>query len=158
MDIPIPHESFTNRALSVQPAGFWKGAKLLLDGNEVDGKRGEFQVPDNSGMNRKVKLNASLFDPIPKVEIDGDKIELARPLIWYEYVWMGLPIALIFVGGGIGVLFGLAAVYSSARVFRSDRPTLTKYSISGLISLGAVTAWIVVAVAIRLMFGEAIEQ
>jgi len=158
MNIPIPHESFTVRSLSVKPAGFWTGPKLLLDGSEVNGKRNKYEVPDNSGMTRKIKLSASLFDPIPKVEIDGEKIELVRPLIWYEYVWMGLPILLVFAGGGIGALFGLAAVYSSARIFRSDRLTMAKYSLSGLISLVAVIAWLVAAVAIHLWVGEATER
>jgi hypothetical protein len=104
---------------------------------------------------RKVKINTSFFDPVPKVEVDGEAIELARSLTWYEYVWMGLPILLVFVGGGIGALFGLTAVYSSARIFRSERTTTAKYFLSGLTSLGAVAAWLFVAIAIQLMFGEA---
>lgn len=155
MDIQVPHESFTNRVLSIRTAGFWSGPKLLLDGVPQKGKKNLYEVPDNDGMTRKVQLKLNFFDSIPKLEIDGDALELAEPLTWYQYVWMGLPILLIFTGGGLGAAFGLYATYSSSRVFRSERSIGSKYVLSGLISVGAVVCFFILAVIIQLMIGEA---
>ena len=47
----------------------------------------------------------------------------------------------------------LAAVYSSARIFRSDRGTASKYGLSALISLGAALAFFVAALVIQLLIG-----
>src|SRR6266571_1917844 len=113
----------------------------------------EARLRENSGQEREIRLKTNGLDPVPKVQIGGQAIELARPLAWYEYVWMGIPIALVFVGGGLGALFGLAAVYSSARIFRSDRGTASKYGLSALISLGAALAFFVAALVVQLLIG-----
>jgi len=44
-----------------------------------------------------------------------------RPLYWYEYGWMALPILLAFAGGGLGALVGLGAAHLNSRIFWSDR-------------------------------------
>ena len=153
MDLPIKHEAFAGRGLALRTAGFFKGPRLIIDGGEVKGKRLRFSLRDNSGQEREIRLKTNGLDPVPKVQIGGQAIELARPLTWYEYVWMGVPIALVFVGGGLGALFGLAAVYSSARIFRSDRGTAAKYGLSALISRGAALAFFVAALVIQLLIG-----
>jgi hypothetical protein len=158
MDIKVPHDSFTSRALSIRTAGFWGGPKLLLDGVPQKGKKNLYEVPDNGGMTRKVQLNHNWLDPIPKLEIDGAPLVLAEPLTWYQYVWMGLPILLLFAGGGLGALFGLYATYASSRVFRSERSVGSKYVLSGLISVGAVIGFFILAIILQLMIGEVTEQ
>ena len=157
MDLPIGHEAFTGRGLAVRTGGFFKGPRLLIDGAEVKGKRLRFKLRDNVGNEREIRLKGNALDPIPKVEIEGETIELVRPLAWYEYVWMGLPIVLVFAGGAVGAGFGIFAVYSSARIFRGDRSAAAKYVISALISLGAVTAFFVCVLLIQLLFGQTPE-
>ena len=107
---------------------------------------------------RGLAVRTAGFFKGPRLIIDGGEvkaqtIELARPLAWYEYLWMAIPIALVFVGGGLGALFGLVAVYSSARIFRSDRGTAAKYGLSALISLGAALAFFVAALVVQLLIG-----
>ena len=107
---------------------------------------------------RGLALRTAGFFKGPRLIIDGGEvkaqtIELARPLAWYEYVWMAIPIALVVGGGGLGALFGLVAVYSSARIFRSDRGTAAKYGLSALISLGAALAFFVAALVVQLLIG-----
>src|SRR5437667_1223873 len=89
MDLPIKHEAFAGRGLAVRTAGFFKGPRLVIDGGEVKGKRLRFSLRDNSGQEREIRLKTNGLDPVPKVQIGGQAIELARPLAWYEYVWMG---------------------------------------------------------------------
>lgn len=154
MEIHVSHESFTSSELSIKSSGFWSGPKLLLNGEPQNGKKNLFDVTDNNGVVRKVLLKNKVFDPIPKIEIDGETLELAEPLTWYQYTWMGLPILLIFAGGGLGALFGCSATYASSRIFRSEKSNVSKYVISGLISVGAVFGFFVLAIAFQLFIGE----
>jgi len=151
MDLPLEHDDFRGRNLAIRTAGFFKSARLLVDRDEVKGKRSKFSVRDNHGRTREFKLKFNGLDPVPKVEIDGTAIRLTRPLTWYEYLWMGLPIVLVFAGGGLGALFGLLATYASARIFRSNRQTGIKYALTGAVSLGAVAAFIISAGTIQLI-------
>lgn len=150
MDLPLEHDDFQGRDLAIRTAGLFKSARLLVDRIEVVGKRSKFSVRDNQGRPREFKLKMNGLDPVPKVEIDGIAISLTRSLTWYEYLWMGLPIFLVFTGGGLGALFGLIATYSSARIFRSNRRAGIKYALTGAVSLVAVAAFIVSSGAIQL--------
>lgn len=149
MDIPIQHAAFAGRGLAVRAAGLLKGPRLLIDGGEVRGRRFQFSLRDNSGSDRTIRLRTNWVDPVPRVEIDGQTIQLARPFAWYEYVWIGLPIVLLFAGGALGGLFGGLAMYSSGHVFRSKRRGFAEYGLTGLISLAAVLVFLAVATALR---------
>lgn len=150
MDIPIDHPSFVRRRLAVRPAGLLRGVKLLHDSSEVKGKRGRFEVRDDTDKTRVVELKGRFIDPLPVLSIDGESIDLGRPLAWYEYAWLGLPIVLVTVGGALGGALGFGAAYSSARIFRSDRSGLAKYALTGLISVSAAIIFLTVAVAVEL--------
>src|SRR2546425_11065742 len=91
MDLLIKHEAFAGRGLAVRTAGFFKGPRLIIDGGEVKGKRLRFSLTDNSGHEREIRLKTNGLDPIPRVQIGAQTIELARPLAWYEYLWMAIP-------------------------------------------------------------------
>jgi hypothetical protein len=149
MDLPIDSKAFSGRGLAVRTASLFMRPRLVIDGAEVKGKRLRFSLRDNSGNVREIRLKFNGIDPIPKVEIEGHTIELARALTWYEYAWMGLPIVLVHAGGGLGALFGVMALYASVRIFRSDRGTAAKYASSAIISAGATLAFFVCAVLIR---------
>ncbi len=119
-------------------------------GERVKGSWVKFSLRDNSGINREIRLKSNGYDPVPKVEIDGETIVLARPLAGCEIILIGLPfIVLVFVGlgflwpvgVGLGVFFGLFAIFASARVFRSDLSTAAKYGVNTLVALGAVVAF-----------------
>ncbi len=155
MEFPIEHQDFAGRGLCIRAAGFFKGPRLLIDGAEVKGKRRKFSLHDNYGIEREIRLKFVIYDPVPKVEIDGQLIVLAQPLAWYQIVLIGLPfIVLIIIGatiastGGphspaLGFVFGSFAAIASARVFRSDRSTAAKYGLNTLVVLGAAVAFIV---------------
>jgi len=158
MDLPIDSKPFSGRGLALRTAGLLNGPRLLIDGAEIKGKRLRFSLRDNSGVAREIRLKWNRIDPIPKVEIEGQTIEVARALTWYEYAWMGLPIVLVVTGGGLGAFFGLMALYTSARIFRSDRGTATKCGSTALISAGAVLAFLVSVALLRGLMHPAVPR
>ena len=151
MEIPISHEKLQGQRISLRTAGLFSGAKILSNGNPIKGKGNKYILRDSQGAEVIVIIKNSLLDPIPKIEIDKDEIQLARPLTWYEYTWMGLPIILVFAGGALGAIIGFTAAYSSSRIFRSERSTAKKYLVTGAISFAAVILFLGLAVAIDLL-------
>jgi hypothetical protein len=67
---------------------------------------------------------------------------------------MGLPVLLAFHGGALGALIGFPALYSSARVFCSQRGATAKYALSGLISIAAVFVFFALALSIQTLLGQ----
>jgi len=153
MDIPFEHDSFKNQNLSVKQAGWFSGAKLLINGIAAKKSKGKFVVRADTGEEMHIQLKSNLIDPIPKVVIGDQKMLLAKPLKWYEYIWMGLPIGLAFIGGAIGAFVGASACYSSARIFRGERSIFSKYALTGLISVTAVIIFFILAIVVQLLIG-----
>src|SRR5262252_687638 len=151
MRFPISRSGFEGQDLAVETAGLFRGPRVLHNGNPVERRKGRFPVRSNSGQEVLIQLKSNFVDPIPKVIFGDQTIVLARPLTWYEYVWIGLPILLVINGGALGPLVGLTAAYSSARIFRSGRGTFAKYALTGLISVLAVVVFVIAVVAIQLM-------
>jgi len=146
---PIEHDDFQGRDLAVRIDGVFSSAKLYEGPSLVSGSRNKFVLRDNHGQERTIQLRATLLDPLPVVEIDDEKIRLDRALAWYEYLWAGLPVVLIFAGGALGGLFGASAAFVNARVFRSDRSNPVKYALSALASVGAATGYVVGVVGLQ---------
>ena len=153
MEIAIPQEGFENRRFAVRTAGLLSGPKVLIDGAPAERHKGAYLVRNNQGEAVEVKLKSGLLDPVPRVEIAGQALRLVKPLAWYEYLWMAIPIVLVFIGGALGGLCGAAAVYASARVFRSNQDTAMKFVISTAYSLAAFVAWFAIAVIVSLVAG-----
>ena len=145
MNIPLSLPGFEGRRASLQTASFFSGAKLLENGVAVPGKKGVFRLKSNSGTEVVVRFKRRFLDPVPDVEVGGRTITIMESLRWYEYLWMGIPIVLVFTGGAIGGLFGGAAVLGSSHVFRSSQSTPSKYALTGLISVASVVGYVVIA-------------
>jgi hypothetical protein len=152
MDLAITHPDFVTQRLVLRTAGIFSGAKLLLNDAAVARTKGTYLVRNDSGAEATVRLKARIADPIPGVMIDDAPVSLAPPLAWYEYAWIALPLSLLFIGGALGGFTGGVAAYASGHVFRSDRSPGVKYALSGLISVGAIVFFLVVAVALRTLF------
>jgi hypothetical protein len=155
MEIPISRSGFEGQKLSVETAGFFRGARVLHNGNPIQRRKGRYPVRSNRGEEVLIQLKSNFLDPIPKVIFGDETIVLARPLTWYEYIWIGLPILLVFAGGGLGALVGLAATYTSARIFRSDRSVFAKYGLTAVISIVALIAFVILAAIAQQMIGGA---
>jgi hypothetical protein len=153
MQLEVQHPEFKSQQLTVETAGTFHGPKLLLNGTVVKKQKGRYTVAADSGAETSIQLKYNYLDPIPKIKIGEDVIDIASPLKWYEYTWIALPIALIVTGGAIGGLCGGMAANVSGRIFRSDRGIFAKYGLSALVMFGAVIAFVILATVFQLLIG-----
>ena len=154
MDIPIEVAQFDGRGLTVRTGSLFKGASVLIDGKVAPHKKSRYTVTDNSGRAIEVELKTRFLDPMPRLVIDGQMIELARPLVWYEYAWMGLPLLMVFLGGCLGAIGGIFAAHVNSHIFRSDMSAPARYALTGLVSFGMFGVFMIFAVIIQLAIGE----
>ena len=153
MQLVIEHPGFKSQRLAVETAGWFSGPKLLVNGSVVEKRKGRYAVPSDSGVEVSVELKYNFLDPIPKVKIGDEPLELAPPLQWYEYAWIGIPVLLIFMGGAIGGFVGALGVCTSCRVFRGNHTVPAKYGLSALITMGALIAYVVLATLFQMAVG-----
>jgi len=153
MRIEVRHPAFKRQHLSVETASVFSGPKLLLNGAVVKKVKGRYPVASDSGVEKLIQMRYNLVDPVPTLKIDGEAVNLLEPLQWYEYAWSGLPILLVFTGGALGGLVGGVATMANGRLFRSDRGSIAKYGLAGLITVAAVVVFFVLAVALRVAIG-----
>ena len=145
MDIPVNLPGMEGQSVTLRTAGAFAGAKLILNGQPVEKQNGAFNLRTNVGSTLAVQFKTRFLDPSPDLVVGGQTIQLAQPLQWYQYLWIGLPIALVFAGGAIGGLCGGLGAGVSSRIFRSDRSEGMKYALTGLISVGAFLTYLVIA-------------
>ena len=144
MELKIEHHLLEGLDLKyILPTAF-KSGKMVLNNEEIKGKRGKFII-QNKGEEVEVKIRANIIDTIPKVEVNGEKVLLAEPLKWYQYVWMCLPILMVINGGFIGIFIGMITARINISTFRSDKSTFYKYVFTGFYSLLAVALYISIA-------------
>jgi hypothetical protein len=151
--MPIAHPGFEGRGLALRPAGMWKGAGLVLDGQPVPMQGGVFLVKDNAGAQVLIKFVRSFIDPIPKLSIGGQVVTLAPPFTWYQYVFIALPLVLIPIGGLLGGLCGGVAAFVNAQLLRTHQPALVRYGLAVLMVLAALVVYLVIGVTLSLIFG-----
>ena len=150
--LPIDVAGFEGRGLCVRPAGLWRGAALVCDGAPVARTGLAFELKDNAGSPVTFRFGQVPFDPIPKVIVRDEVIELAPPLAWYQYIWILLPLALIVVGGLLGGLAGGAAAFANMQLMRQPGPAWARYAITGLVTIAAFVAYLLVATLIWVAF------
>lgn len=155
MGYSVNLEGFQGQTVEVQSAGMFGGAKLLVNGVEArpGAKRGEMVLIRNDGREVTASWRNNFFD-IPKLIVDGNIVNVVEPLKWYEWVWGGWPIVLLFGGGAIGGLFGALALVFNVKVFRSGQSTLVKYLISGAISITALILYFIFALLFSILLNN----
>jgi hypothetical protein len=155
MNYIVKLEGFEGQKIEVQPAGFSSSAKLFVNGLEPrqGPKRGEMILTRNDGREVVAKWQSAFLD-VPKLVVENKVINVAKPLAWYEWIWNGWPIVLIFGGGLLGGLFGGAAVALNLSVFRSQQDPLLKYVLTGVISFAAVIAYLIAAIGVSLLLNQ----
>jgi len=114
-------------------------------------KRGEMLLQRNDG--RQVvgawKQQMMGFD-VPQLVVDGKPVKLVEPLQWYQWLWGGWPVVLVFVGGALGAIAGVLAFTVKARLFRTELNPVLKYVVTALVSGAAVLAYFIVALMLSL--------
>ena len=149
MDIAVSYPAFNEQRLTVRAAGLFSGPRVILNGQPVLRTKGVYIVRDDRGTDVAVRLKSNFIDPIPTVTIGDENVQIASALSWYEYVWVGIPILLVLVGGALGGGIGFLATYANSRIIRSDHSLGARYVLTGLISICAIVVFLVAAVAFQ---------
>lgn len=136
----IPEHPETVIEIDISP---WSGKQnVLVNGHpakqsaQSKRRKPEFLIPDSTGTEKTLELKSSLFGDLTAF-LDGEKIQVTPPLKWYQYIFGGLPIILIFTGGAIGGIFGVLGSLSNYSVLRSKLNVAMK--ILAVIGISAIS-------------------
>lgn len=125
-EIYINHPDLGENKL-VLKLSFWRSPKLYLNNGPIRKEKRQYSLSERLGKPFIVEIKNTPFDPVPKVFINQKSIELVTAFKWYEYLWMGLPVLLIFQGGALGGFLGALAFRANGSIFRSERNLFEKY-------------------------------
>ena len=147
MQFIVPIEGITAGQVIVELKGIFSSPKLYVNNMPAPRaeKKDEYLIKLDNGKEIIAKLKNRFFDPVPNVEANGVEIVLAEPIKWYQWIWAGLPILLVYSGGAIGGAAGFAATGISARIFRSEMNKAAQYGLIALVSIGAVVTYFILA-------------
>ena len=148
MSYAVNIEGFEGQSIGVN-VGFWTGAKLLVNGEPAPkgSKRGEMLLQRNDGTQLIAKWKPQVLGlDVPQLVADGKLIKLVEPLKWYQLIWGGWPILMIFMGGALGAIVGVIGFLINTRIFRANLNGVVKYLATGIISVLAVVVYFVMAV------------
>ncbi|MBI5302299.1 MAG: hypothetical protein HY868_09185 [Chloroflexi bacterium] len=150
MEYLVAIEGFEGQHLSLTPQGFFTGSKLLVDGQPAPKgkKRGQFILRRNDGTEIVAQIHSAVLglDPVPQLVVDGKTIHIAEPFKWYQLLWSGIPILLLFIGGGLGALCGATAFAINARIFRSQKSGAVKYLMTAAVTVASAATFFILAV------------
>ena len=152
MDYPIDGVSgFESRKVIVRSPGLFSGPKLIIDDEVLKGSWGKYTLRSDNGKEVMVRVVNNFIDPVPQLVVDGQTYTSLPPLPWYQLVWAGVPILLLFIGGILGALFGALALYFNTRIFRSNmQPVLMKYMLTAAISCAITLIYLVLAIFLNM--------
>ena len=131
---------------------FFGAPSILKNGFEVErsSEKGRpYLLPAAGGSVVKAYPKPSFPDMIPQLEINGIKHRTVPKLPVAEYVVACLPLVLVAVGGGLGGLLGVLAMFLNLRVFRGSGTAFKKYAVAIAITLVAFVIWAAVANYLR---------
>lgn len=146
METTIDFPGFEGRRLVMRATGLFSSAKLFQDGQPAPKgpKRNQYTLHRNDGSQVVAQIKAiNPISPYPQLIIDGQNVPLGESLKWYQWIWAGLPLLLVVIGGGLGALFGFIGAFLNGRIFYSDRSQPVKFLLTGVLSLlVAATFWV----------------
>jgi len=148
-ELNIP--GFQNQKIAVKLSNGLKGPELFVNGQPAPpgSKRGQYNLSHDDGTQAIAYFKNRFPDPVPTLMVGERAIALAEPLAWYQWVWAGFPLILIFLGGAIGGGIGCGAATINTNIMRSERQEALKYALCALTSLMAFGLWLGIVLLIR---------
>ncbi|QOX64322.1 hypothetical protein FRZ06_13705 [Anoxybacterium hadale] len=97
----------------------WVNGHPAKQSGQSKRRKPQFLIPDSTGTEKTLELKPSLFGELTAF-LSGEKIQVTPPLTWYQYIFGGFPILLIFLGGAIGGFFGILGSIINYSILRSN--------------------------------------
>jgi hypothetical protein len=144
MNYPIEIVGFEGQTLEVKFSTF-AGPQLLINGQPApEGpKRGQMILRRTASTEVIATWKSQSFGlDVPRLVVAGEEIKVVDPLKWYELVWSGWPVVLIFGGGILGGLIGPIAFVINLRILRSARSTPIKFGLTAVVSVLTVVVYL----------------
>jgi hypothetical protein len=117
-------------------------------------QHGTYPVLSDSGSQFLAEMDLNWVDTIPIIKLGGNTVVIAKPLRWFEYAWICLPLGLglVFVGGILGLFVGWGSAIFSTRICRSDRSAIARYMLAGVCSLAGVAIFLGLTAVMKATF------
>ena len=148
-------EGFESQDIEVQ-MNFWTGAKLLVNGEKAKkgSKRGQMLLKSDAGKDVIAQFQyKNLWADVPHLKVGKKSIELAKPLTWKEWIFVGSPAILIFLGGALGAVMAMLGLYVTGKIFRSEINMVLKYLFSAIVTILLVIGYFILSAIIITLFG-----
>ena len=100
----------------------------------------------------ETQLSSSQTPSLPKKK--NSFKDLISGLKWYEQIWAGLPLLLIFLGGAIGGACGGIAYTYNAKVFKSNLGKPLQFLVTFIITISSFVTYIIAIVIISRIFPD----
>jgi hypothetical protein len=141
---PVTIPGFENQKIEAKVPYIFTGHKLLVNGQPAPkgNKSGEMLLRRDDGTEVVATWHLRFLGlDVPNLIVDGKEIQVLEPLKWYEFTWISLPVLLVFFGGGLGILCGLAGFILNAHIFRSSISRYLKYVLTTVVTILSVVVW-----------------
>lgn len=143
LEYSLPLPGFEDKEVTIR-LSYWVGPKLLINNKKIKPikkniitKNREFALTSDFGKSVNIKFKHRVLDIVPKVYIDGNEFKIARQLNVWEYIWICLPLILVFIGGVLGSFIGTIALYSNSILIRKPKKIFFKYLLPGITTLAS---------------------
>lgn len=154
---PVQIPGCENKNVEVQVAGFITPIKILVNGDPAQpgNKRNEVIIKGKNGKPVSVYIQSAYFDTIPKLRVNGQTIQIAPPLFWYQYLWSAIPLILVLFGGMLGAILALFGFIFNVRLFRTNFPPFVRFLLVGLSHIIVWAIYFALAIFITAATGSA---
>lgn len=134
---PVNIPGCENKKIEVQVAGFITPIKIFVNDElaQPGKRRNELVLKGKNGKPVSVYIQSAFFDTVPRLRVGGKTIQVAPPLKWYEYVWSGVPLLLVFSGGMLGAILALFGFIFNIRIARSTLSTFLRFAAIGGVTI-----------------------
>ena len=154
MRFKLEHPALESEDVVLNISGLFGNPELLHNDRPLMEKSAGtniYTIKKESGV-VTIALEPEMFDPFPQLEIEGDKYPIGRKLNPFDYLVVGLPMLLIFVGGAIGGILGFLASSINARVMRMRKSAIERYGFCLASFLGASVTWYILGLGLNMLF------
>jgi hypothetical protein len=147
MNYPITLPGFEGQSIEVKAPSAFSSGQLLINGQPAPkgAKRGEMLLRTNDGRDVPVKWKPTFLD-LPALDVGGQAVRYVEPIKWYQFVWGGLPVLMVFAGGILGVGLGMLGLMLNLHIFRSNMSKPLQYL--AVFGVSAAVALVFVALAL----------